>query len=108
MFLQTDFNYLAIQNYYGLIMILEEFTPFFQLLANESSDIIKRYFRTSINVENKADLSPVTIADKLAEEKMRQLISKEFPTHGIIGEEFGNEKSDAEYVWVLDPIDGTK
>jgi myo-inositol-1(or 4)-monophosphatase len=89
-------------------MQLEEFTSFFRLLANESSDIIKRYFRTSINVENKADLSPVTIADKLAEEKMRQLIGKEFPAHGIIGEEFGNEKSVAEYVWVIDPIDGTK
>ena len=86
----------------------KEFTPFFRLLANESSTIIKRYFRTSINVENKADLSPVTIADKLAEEKMRELITREFPEHGIIGEEFGNEKSDSEYVWVLDPIDGTK
>ena len=89
-------------------MVLEEFTSFFRFLANESSTIIKRYFRTSINVENKADLSPVTIADKLAEEKMRELINQEFPTHGIIGEEFGNSKFDAEYVWVLDPIDGTK
>ncbi len=50
----------------------------------------------------------VTIADKFAEEKMRELIIKEFPSHGIIGEEFGNYNSDAEYVWVLDPIDGTK
>jgi myo-inositol-1(or 4)-monophosphatase len=89
-------------------MILEEVTSFFRLLANESSTIIKRYFRTSINVESKSDLSPVTIADKFAEEKMRELINKEFPTHGIIGEEFGNYNPDAEYVWVLDPIDGTK
>ena len=108
MFLQTDFNYLTIQNYFGLSMILEEFTPFFQLLANESSDIIKRYFRTSIIVESKSDLSPVTIADKLAEEKMRDLISQEFPQHGIIGEEFESQNPDAEYVWFLDPIDGTK
>jgi myo-inositol-1(or 4)-monophosphatase len=86
----------------------KEFTPFFRLLATESSAIIKRYFRTSINVESKSDLSPVTIADKFAEEKMRELIIQEFPTHGIIGEEFGNYNSDAEYVWVLDPIDGTK
>jgi fructose-1,6-bisphosphatase/inositol monophosphatase family enzyme len=56
----------------------------------------------------KSDFSPVTIADKLAEEKMRELIQKEFPSHGIIGEEFGKENPDAEYVWVLDPIDGTK
>ncbi len=56
-------------------MVLEEFTPFFRLLTNESSDIIKKYFRTSVNVESKSDYSPVTIADKLAEEKMRELIS---------------------------------
>ena len=89
-------------------MVSNEFTPFFRLLASESSSIIKRYFRTSINVESKSDLSPVTIADKFAEEKMRELINQEFPTHGIIGEEFGNYNPDAEYVWVLDPIDGTK
>ena len=89
-------------------MILEEVTSFFRLLANESSTIIKRYFRTSLNVESKSDLSPVTIADKLAEEKMRELITLEYPTHGIIGEEFGNQNPNAEYVWVLDPIDGTK
>lgn len=89
-------------------MVLEESIPFFRLLANESATIIKKYFRTSIDVENKADLSPVTIADKLAEEKMRELITREFPTHGIIGEEFGSQNPDAEYIWVLDPIDGTK
>ena len=89
-------------------MNIKELTPFLKLLSDESASIIRRYFRTSISVENKLDLSPVTIADKLAEEKMRTLIQKEFPSHGIIGEEFGSENSDAEYVWVLDPIDGTK
>lgn len=89
-------------------MILEEFGTFFRLLTTESSDIIKRYFRTSVNVERKSDLSPVTIADKLAEEKMRELITRDFPAHGIIGEEFGSQNPEAEYVWVLDPIDGTK
>lgn len=84
-------------------MNIKELTPFLKLLADESTSIIRRYFRISINVENKFDLSPVTIADKLAEEKMRVLIRKEFPSHGIIGEEFGSENSDAEYVWVLDP-----
>jgi myo-inositol-1(or 4)-monophosphatase len=74
----------------------------------ESSAIIKQYFRTDLAVDKKADDSPVTIADKKAEEKMRLLIQKEFPVHGIIGEEFGNENADAEYVWILDPIDGTK
>lgn len=89
-------------------MNVNEINPFLKLLSNESASIIKKYFRSIINVEDKADLSPVTIADKLAEEKMRELILKEFPNHGIIGEEFGNYNSDAEYVWVLDPIDGTK
>lgn len=89
-------------------MNLTEFTPFLKLLAKESSMIIKQYFRSELKIESKADFSPVTIADKLAEEKMRELIRKEFPDHGIIGEEFGKENSEAEYVWILDPIDGTK
>ena len=89
-------------------MNLQSLTPFLQLLSNESSEIIKKYFRTSVSVESKLDSSPVTIADKLAEEKMREIIAKEFPSHGIIGEEFGRNNPDAEYVWVLDPIDGTK
>ena len=89
-------------------MNLQSLTPFLQLLSNESSEVIKKYFRTSVSVESKLDSSPVTIADKLAEEKMREIIAKEFPSHGIIGEEFGSKNPDAEYVWVLDPIDGTK
>ncbi|MEP0862717.1 MAG: histidinol-phosphatase [Ignavibacterium sp.] len=87
---------------------LKEFQPFCKLLADNSAEIIRKYFRYPMNIENKADHSPVTIADKKAEELMRNFISKEFPDHGIIGEEFGNEKSDADFVWVLDPIDGTK
>ncbi|MBE0539618.1 MAG: histidinol-phosphatase [Ignavibacterium sp.] len=89
-------------------MNLKNLSPFLNLLANQSADVIKKYFRTSLNIESKADFSPVTIADKLAEEKMRNIITKEFPSHGIIGEEFGSYNPDAEYVWVLDPIDGTK
>lgn len=89
-------------------MNLKSLTPFLQSLSNESSVIIKKYFRTPVTVESKSDSSPVTIADKLAEEKMREIITKVFPSHGIIGEEFGNKNTDAEYVWVLDPIDGTK
>jgi myo-inositol-1(or 4)-monophosphatase len=50
----------------------------------------------------------VTAADRAAESAMRALITRTFPEHGIVGEEYGNERSDAEYVWVLDPIDGTK
>jgi myo-inositol-1(or 4)-monophosphatase len=89
-------------------MNTKELLPFLKLLADESSAIIKRYFRTDLVIESKKDESPVTIADKKAEEILRKLITKKFPDHGIIGEEFGNENPDAEFVWVLDPIDGTK
>ncbi len=87
---------------------LKEFKNFSRQLADVSSTIIKKYFRTNVNVEAKVDSSPVTVADKKAEELMRELISWTYPEHGIIGEEFGNENENAEYVWVLDPIDGTK
>lgn len=89
-------------------MNLIELAPFLKLLSDNSSEIIKIYFRSEIKIENKKDFSPVTIADKKTEELMRELIMKEFPDHGIIGEEFGEYNSDVEYVWVLDPIDGTK
>ena len=81
---------------------------FCKVLAQASADVIKRYFRTGVSVESKADNSPVTIADKKAEEVMRELIIKYFPDHGIIGEEFGETNNEAEYTWILDPIDGTK
>lgn len=87
---------------------MEEFKKFTRLLADESGKIIKKYFRTDLNIDSKLDDSPVTIADKSAEEIMRNLIMKEFPEHGILGEEFGKYQEDAEYQWILDPIDGTK
>jgi myo-inositol-1(or 4)-monophosphatase len=87
---------------------ITEFKKFSRKLAEASAVIIKEYFRTNISVESKTDFSPVTIADKKAEEVMREIISKNYPEHGIIGEEFGNENENAEYTWVLDPIDGTK
>lgn len=87
---------------------MKEFRDFLKILSDESSRIIKKYFRTNIKIESKLDDSPVTIADKSAEEKMRELIMKHFPEHGILGEEFGNHNEGAEFTWVLDPIDGTK
>lgn len=87
---------------------LIEYKNFCKVLAQASAEIIKNYFRTGISVESKMDNSPVTIADKKAEEVMRELIMKQFPDHGIIGEEFGETNKDAEYIWILDPIDGTK
>lgn len=77
-------------------------------LADAARDVVTRYFRQPIPVDRKADLSPVTIADREAEAAMRGLIAEAYPDHGIVGEEHGRARADAEYVWVLDPIDGTK
>ena len=87
---------------------MKELSRFASLLAEESKKIIMPYFKKSIQVDTKKDASPVTLADRKAEELMRKLIGKYFPDHGIIGEEFGNSGESAEYIWVLDPIDGTK
>ena len=87
---------------------MQEFVDFTKQLAQASGAVINSYFRQDVTVESKADRSPVTIADKKAEEVMREMIMKEFPEHGIIGEEFGHHNEKAAYQWVLDPIDGTK
>jgi histidinol phosphatase-like enzyme (inositol monophosphatase family) len=88
---------------------LEHYRKFMLTLAEQSGDFIRPYFGDpGLVVETKADLSPVTEADRGAEKLMRRLIKKEFPAHGIIGEELGSENAGAEFVWVLDPIDGTK
>ncbi len=89
-------------------MELKEIRRFIKLLIRESSKIIKSYFRIPIQVEEKSDQSPVTIADKKAEEIMRELIMHNFPDHGIHGEEFGQYQPQADFQWILDPIDGTK
>jgi len=94
------------KNFYT--MTEKEIKSFAKHLADESGKIITGYYRTNINIDTKLDDSPVTIADKKAEEKMRELIMKEFPSHGILGEEFGKYNEGAEYQWILDPIDGTK
>ena len=77
-------------------------------LADAAGEVARRYFRQPVDVEAKADLSPVTIADREAEAAMRQIIEAEYPGHGIAGEELGGVRLDAEYVWHLDPIDGTR
>jgi inositol-phosphate phosphatase/L-galactose 1-phosphate phosphatase/histidinol-phosphatase len=77
-------------------------------LADAAGDVIRPYFRKALVVDDKADLTPVTIADRSAEQAMRRLIELRFPEHGIIGEEYGRVRDSAEYVWTLDPIDGTK
>jgi myo-inositol-1(or 4)-monophosphatase len=81
---------------------------FIGTLIRESGRIIATYFRGDVTVESKQDATPVTVADRQAEEVIRGLIGREFPGHGLIGEEFGEANPDAEYVWIIDPIDGTK
>jgi inositol-phosphate phosphatase/L-galactose 1-phosphate phosphatase/histidinol-phosphatase len=87
---------------------LDTFLAFAQRLADAAGEVIRPYFRKPLAVDDKADLSPVTAADRQAEEMMRALIEAHYPEHGILGEEFGRVREDAEFVWVLDPIDGTK
>lgn len=88
---------------------LTSYREFTLELAAASADFIAPYFGNSgTSVEFKSDDSPVTAADRGAEELMRKMIMGRFPDHGIIGEEHGSDRPDAEWVWVLDPIDGTK
>jgi myo-inositol-1(or 4)-monophosphatase len=91
-------------------MTAVDFEAFVERLANVAGEAVMPFFRTSIGVENKAGrgFDPVTAADHAGEAAMRQLIKATFPNHGVIGEEFGSEGDGAEYVWVLDPIDGTR
>lgn len=77
-------------------------------LADAAGAAIRPYFRRPLAVDDKPDLTPVTAADRAAELTMRRLIECRFPGHGIVGEELGRVREDAELVWVLDPIDGTK
>ena len=85
----------------------DEFVELAGRLADAVRPIVLTYFRSAVAVESKADRSPVTAADREAETAMRAMIADAFPDHGILGEEHGSEHLEAEYVWVLDPIDGT-
>jgi myo-inositol-1(or 4)-monophosphatase len=88
-----------------------DFAAFVDELATVSGETIRPFFRSALGVENKSrsgGFDPVTAADRAAEAAMRALIKRTFPEHGVVGEELGADRPDAEYVWVLDPIDGTK
>ncbi|MDN3576451.1 histidinol-phosphatase [Chitinimonas viridis] len=85
-----------------------DFLPLAQRLADAARAVILPYYRTRLAVDDKLDASPVTLADRGAEQAMRALLAEHAPEHGIIGEEFGRERDGAEWVWVLDPVDGTK
>ena len=76
--------------------------------AEAAAQEILRYYRGDFEVELKADQTPVTVADRKAEEIIREILLGAFPDHGFFGEEGGKEQADAEYLWLVDPIDGTK
>lgn len=77
-------------------------------LADIARPIVTNYFRSDIKILDKENLTPVTAADREAETAIRIVLESEYPEHGILGEEFGSHNLDAEYVWIIDPIDGTK
>ncbi len=83
------------------------FAAFAAELADASREIIQPAFREYPEVEVKADSTPVTAIDRQVERRLREMIAERFPDHGVLGEEFGASDLEAEYVWVLDPIDGT-
>ncbi|KAG6410813.1 hypothetical protein SASPL_128882 [Salvia splendens] len=89
---------------------LDRFADVGNQLADAAGDVIRRYFRKSFDILDKPDLSPVTIADQAAEESMVKILQENFPSHAIYGEENGwmCKEDFADFVWVLDPIDGTK
>src|SRR5437764_12330865 len=95
----------------GAGMTAVDFAQFVDELATVSGEAILPFFRTSMTAADKSGggvFDPVTEADRAAEVALRRMIEATFPDHGIIGEEFGATRADADYVWVLDPIDGTK
>jgi myo-inositol-1(or 4)-monophosphatase len=90
---------------------LHEIAAFLDELCDTSARAILPLFRTTLAIDNKLagqQFDPVTAADRAAEAVMRELILARFPDHGILGEEYGDDRIDSEHVWVLDPIDGTR
>ena len=76
-------------------------------IADKAREISLKYFRQPLDIEQKSDRSPVTIADQQTEALIRDEITRRFPQHGFYGEESGQAATDALWVWVVDPIDGT-
>jgi histidinol phosphatase-like enzyme (inositol monophosphatase family) len=92
--------------------LLTEAAALAERMADTARSIARKHFRQAIEVERKSDLSPVTIADREVETALRNLLRERFPEHAILGEEYGSsagaKPGDAEYTWVIDPIDGTQ
>ncbi|QHI95440.1 histidinol phosphate phosphatase [Aristophania vespae] len=93
-------------------MIVDNFSQFLPIArdcADAARACIKPYFRANITIDTKQDNSPVTMADRKAEQAMREIIMRKYPSHSILGEEEGQEGHlSGEWLWILDPIDGTR
>lgn len=76
--------------------------------ARTAGDLARAYYETTFDIERKSDDSPVTIADRQAEELIRKTVAKHFPNDGFLGEEFGDQPGSSGFRWIIDPIDGTK
>lgn len=87
---------------------IADLVKFAETLAAEARRLSRRWFRHALEVQTKIDASPVTIADREVEATLRRRIAERYPEHGILGEEMGNDHTGAEYVWAIDPIDGTR
>lgn len=90
--------------------LINQYQHFAERLADLSAKVIEPYFRVKLDVKHKGGsvYDPVTLADRKAEQAMRELIQDQYPTHGILGEEEGSLLGSSELTWVLDPIDGTR
>ena len=94
--------------HFDIMIIMDSYLKYALLAANAAAEEILLYYRGEFEVEIKADQTPVTVADRRAEEIIREILLGEFPDHGFYGEEGGKEQADADYLWLVDPIDGTK
>ncbi len=87
---------------------MKEFLSTALQAAQAARELILSYYNGDFDIEIKADQTPVTVADRGAEQVIRKTLSSAFPDHGIFGEEYGADNKDTEYLWLVDPIDGTK
>ncbi|UCH26132.1 MAG: histidinol phosphate phosphatase [Trueperaceae bacterium] len=87
---------------------LREYLEFAVATAHEAGQLTLGHFQTDVTPDFKVDDTPVTMADKRAEESIRHRIEKRFPHHGVLGEEYGETESNSDHRWIIDPIDGTK
>ncbi len=91
--------------------VTSQLLPFAHRLADEAGAAILPHFRRKLTIDNKAvdgGYDPVTAADRAAERVIRRLVKTQFPEHGLLGEEYGSERQDASWQWIVDPIDGTR